>query len=162
MALLASCIPSVPDNPLIGHWRAELAPHAMYEATVYEFNRDGTVGEVDSIATYYIPEDFAIVVIYSPSGDVRCGLEGNWETPDATTLLVDTFCSDGHSHRITFEVVSTSWEQVFGARLLSVDGEGDWWPKEGMGSKWPWSFTRCKPRECLPTWDIYYHAVPST
>ena len=144
----------MPDSPLVGHWRAELGPHAMYEATVYEFQRDGSLSKLDSIATYSTAEDFAVVMIYFPSSKVRCGLEGRWQAQDATLLLIETTCSNGQSHRIALELDWTPSENAFGARLISVDGQQDWWPQEGMGSRWPWSFTRCEPRDCLPDWDV--------
>jgi len=121
----------------------------MYEATVYEFKRDASLSELDSIATYSMPEDFAVVMIYSPASDVRCGLEGKWQTQDARILLIDTTCSDGYSHHIALEIESASWQKAFSAHLISVDGQQDWQPQEGK-----WFFTRCQPRDCLPRWDV--------
>lgn len=153
LALLASCTPLGSENPLIGSWRAELGPHATYEATAYEFKRNGSVFKLGSIATYPTPEDFSVVSFSSPAAEIVCGFEGEWHSEYASSLLIDTTCSDGRAHRISLELQWGPSQEAFSARLISVDGQRDWYPQDGMGSRWPWFFERCGPGDCLPSWD---------
>ena len=130
------------DDDFVGHWVIDQPFHALYEATLYDFQASGSLVEVDSL-DLGSPDAPAVTGTVASNG-VVCTFHDRWEV-DAGLLRITVTCSDGRDRVASFGFPADS--QGFIPAVETVDGEAGW-EHPGFG----WSWTRCPdPSECWPS-----------
>lgn len=176
-------ITPVPDrladdlNPIwTGAWLVDQPAHALYEATVYDFQPDGTlvqgeslffdsgvqaeVGVVGKCVETYTEEWEECATngscetrqyTHCVNWDPICTFGDRWGSRDERTLLIEGDCTDGTPHVIELTFPPDA-DLVEGAYLVPerIEVEGEEWEHNW----WEWAWHRCpSPDECLPPFD---------
>ena len=137
----------------VGLWIVEQPSHALYEATFYEFVKDGTLrtGRSDPAGcTGHLSEHCVTGSVANCEknqtatcvGTISCVFGKEWYSLDSATLIIVGTCSDGVARdiRIAFAKDASSNTEFggSGATLVSVDGDTKW-----SHDNWDWAFRRC-------------------
>jgi hypothetical protein len=137
----------------VGRWVVEQPTHALYEATYYTFEADGTLATGGSfpadcsghLSKHCVTGSVANCVPDAGTpceSDLTCVFGSEWYSLDASTLIIEGDCSDGAAREIRIALASdtssnTQWGGA-GGTLVSVDGEVGW-----SHDNWDWVFRKC-------------------
>lgn len=150
-------LPDDGNEAWAGLWRVDQPSHATYEGTVYDFQADGTLIEVETLLLgshpNAEPDEVGFVsrcnreeprpgdpestdcVDWNPT----CTFGDAWSAPDQDTLLIQGDCNDGQPRIIELRFD----EDRFFPREIIVEDEA--WEHNWFA----WQWTRCESTDCL-------------
>lgn len=140
------------DLRFIGLWIVEQNSHALYEATLYDLQADGTLLEGPSVPADCTEGLSAHCVTGSvarctpANGDCAdapsCVFGDEWHSLGSASLVIAGECSDGLPRDIRLALdPSAEGNTTFdgaGGTVVSVGGESGW-----VHDNWDWSFRKC-------------------
>jgi hypothetical protein len=138
----APLVPGEQDDRFVGLWLIDQPAHALYEATKYRFEADGTLIVEDSCSLGY-PEDYVTGHVWNEAGTVECRFGDRWRSDGPETLIITGDCDDGVSRDIVI-AISLSME----VDVQTVDGDPRW-----DHYQFDWRWLECDPPSfCDPYW----------
>lgn len=147
------------DSHFIGTWLVEQPYHALYEATLYQFNADGSLEILNRF-----PAGFQTGSICSSTNGPVCYFGDQWSSRGSDTLVIKTACSDSVQRFVTLTFptqTNCSNPQIWCGEPLSISVQNDtsW---HHYGFQWRWikcisnqslcqrPFTSIAPRHDFP------------
>lgn len=120
-----------------GEWMVDQPTHALYEATYYTFELDGTV-----TIGRTCPEGYETGAVMNQETWVTCHFGDRWGSDGPATLIVAGACDDGVAREIVLGFPSDSSGNaagVFSIEVASVGGQSEGWA-HGFPE---WRWVRC-------------------
>jgi hypothetical protein len=128
----------------VGLWRVDQPTHALYEATLYDFQPDGELIVVKTFTLGGYEDDYVTGTVARL--DVVCRFGSRWHSLSDQHLIIQGDCLDGVRREIELSLSPVLGTETFDAEIVSVAGESGWTHQD-----WAWSWARCSSREiCLP------------
>ncbi len=134
-----------PRRDLAGQWIFDQPTHALYEAVLFDFRRDGTLARLGEIRGG---------VDRVEHGPVGCTFGDRWASPRVRTLAIEGTCSDDRSRTIE---LSLSGEALGRHEVTEIRVAGEsGWTHRGHA----WSVIRCPDPDGGCAWEEYERASP--
>ncbi len=132
----------------VGTWLVDQPAHALYEATLYRFNQDGSAQMLET-CSFGEAEGYVTGSVTDQRSTIRCEFANTWESIGDDTLLVRAFCSDQQLRDVSLSFLSDASANTLGAQVEvdNVDGEADWAHRDPS-----WSWKKCPDTGCEPLW----------
>ena len=135
------------DARFVGDWAVDQPYHALYEGTVYAFDRDGELRVVESVTLGAPADDYVTGTVSDASRTVRCTFGDRWHSLDDATLVVASACDDGGQREVTlgFSADAAGNAVDAGVEVVAVDGETGWFHDD-----FEWRWRKCPASgDCL-------------